>query len=353
MAWGFGSFAVLALLMRYCLYPRLRKGMDARYEVIKGGHEQAEQVTDAARADVAQYEAQLATIKAEAQQRIEAARAVLDGERSERLAEVNTRIGEKRAAAATAVEQARTAAQADVEAAVRSVAVEGRRAGHRPDADARRRQRRRRRRHERRGQPMIAAVNASSPGCSSPPRSTRRRSTTRATSRRSSWIWPEQAELIYGTLASVIIIGLLVWKAGPLAKKAFAARTDAGPGRARRRRPRPRPTPTPTPPASARRSATSTASASACSPTPTPRPSSCSPTAGPAWRPRSPTSRPRPTPTSPSAAGRTSDELRGEIARLAVGRRRPRRRALARRRHPAAPHRGLHRQGRRIAGANA
>ena len=122
MVWGFGSFAVLALLMRYVLYPRLRKGMDARYEVIKGGHEQAEQVTDAARDDVARYEAQLATIKAEAQQRIEAARTVLDGERAERLAEVSTRIGEKRAAAATEVEQARTAAQADVESAVRSVA---------------------------------------------------------------------------------------------------------------------------------------------------------------------------------------------------------------------------------------
>jgi F-type H+-transporting ATPase subunit b len=40
-----------------------------------------------------------------------------------------------------------------------------------------------------------------------------------------SWIWPEQAELIYGSLASVIIIGLLVWKAGPLAKKAFNDRT--------------------------------------------------------------------------------------------------------------------------------
>ena len=39
------------------------------------------------------------------------------------------------------------------------------------------------------------------------------------------WLWPEQAELIYGTLASVIIIGLLVWKAGPLAKKAFGDRT--------------------------------------------------------------------------------------------------------------------------------
>lgn len=41
-----------------------------------------------------------------------------------------------------------------------------------------------------------------------------------------SWIWPEQAELIYGSLASIIVIGLLVWKAGPFVKKAFAARTE-------------------------------------------------------------------------------------------------------------------------------
>jgi F-type H+-transporting ATPase subunit b len=39
------------------------------------------------------------------------------------------------------------------------------------------------------------------------------------------WLLPETAEIIYGGLASVIIIGLLVWKAGPLAKKAFAERT--------------------------------------------------------------------------------------------------------------------------------
>ena len=39
-------------------------------------------------------------------------------------------------------------------------------------------------------------------------------STTRATSRRTRWIWPEQAELIYGTLASVIIFGLLSGRPG-------------------------------------------------------------------------------------------------------------------------------------------
>jgi F-type H+-transporting ATPase subunit b len=39
-------------------------------------------------------------------------------------------------------------------------------------------------------------------------------------------LWPEQAELIYGGIASVLVIGLLIWKAGPLVKKAMAARTD-------------------------------------------------------------------------------------------------------------------------------
>ena len=75
IVWGFGSFVVLALLMRYLLYPRLRKGMDARYALIKGGHDEAEQVTASAKADVAQYDSQVATIRAEAQQRVDAAQA--------------------------------------------------------------------------------------------------------------------------------------------------------------------------------------------------------------------------------------------------------------------------------------
>lgn len=123
IVWGFGSFVVFALLMRYFLYPRLRKGMDARYQLIKGGHDHAERVTAEARGDVEQYEAQLAQIRAEAQQRVDAARSTLESERAERLAEVTTRIGEKRAAAATEVEQARAAAQGDVERAVRTVAA--------------------------------------------------------------------------------------------------------------------------------------------------------------------------------------------------------------------------------------
>jgi F-type H+-transporting ATPase subunit b len=40
------------------------------------------------------------------------------------------------------------------------------------------------------------------------------------------WLWPEQAELIYGTISSVLIFGLL-WKfAGPAIKKAMSDRTE-------------------------------------------------------------------------------------------------------------------------------
>lgn len=41
-----------------------------------------------------------------------------------------------------------------------------------------------------------------------------------------NWLIPERAELIYGGLAAVIIIGVLVWKAGPMAKQAFKGRTE-------------------------------------------------------------------------------------------------------------------------------
>lgn len=40
-----------------------------------------------------------------------------------------------------------------------------------------------------------------------------------------SWIWPEQAELIYGSAASIIIFALLFKFAGPMIKKAMADRT--------------------------------------------------------------------------------------------------------------------------------
>jgi F-type H+-transporting ATPase subunit b len=109
--------------MRWVLYPRLRRGVDARDELISSGHEDAEQITAAAQGDADAYEAQLASVRAEVAQRIDAARATLEQERTQRLTEVNARIAERRAAAAADVEAAKAAARGAVESAVGDVAA--------------------------------------------------------------------------------------------------------------------------------------------------------------------------------------------------------------------------------------
>ncbi len=122
LAWGAGSFIVLALLMRFWLFPAVKKGMDARYAHIRGSHEQADTARAAARAEVAEYESALATVKAEAHERVEAARETLEAERAERLAEVNARIAGKREEAAAEAAAAREAVHHDIAAAVADVA---------------------------------------------------------------------------------------------------------------------------------------------------------------------------------------------------------------------------------------
>lgn len=121
LAWGAGAFIVLALLMRFWLFPAVKKGMDARYAHIRDGHEQADNARAAARAEVAEYESALATVKAEAHERIEAARQTLESERSARLAEVNASIAAKREAAAAEAAAAREAVRGEIVAAVADV----------------------------------------------------------------------------------------------------------------------------------------------------------------------------------------------------------------------------------------
>jgi len=63
LVWTAGAFVVFALLMRYLLYPRVRRGMDARYNSIATGHSSAEATRAAARAEIADYERQLAAVR--------------------------------------------------------------------------------------------------------------------------------------------------------------------------------------------------------------------------------------------------------------------------------------------------
>ena len=123
VVWGFGSFVVLALVLRLGLFRKVRDGMTARYDSVQSDLAEADALTASARADVADYDAQVASVRAEAQTRVEAARATLESERTARLAEVNARIAEKRAVANAEVEAAKLEAQPHVEAAVADVAA--------------------------------------------------------------------------------------------------------------------------------------------------------------------------------------------------------------------------------------
>lgn len=121
LAWGAGAFIVLALLMRFWLFPAVKKGMDARYAHIRQGHEQAEAAKASATGAVADYESSLAAVKAEAADRVDAARRTLEAERAAKLAEVNAAIAAKREAANAAAQAARDAVRADIASAAADV----------------------------------------------------------------------------------------------------------------------------------------------------------------------------------------------------------------------------------------
>ena len=138
LAWGAGSFIVFALLMRFFLFPRLKKGMDARYNSIREGHENADAARSSARSEVAQYEAAVASAKAEATKVVDAARATLESERQAAISAANTRINAKREAALRDADAARAAVRSQIESAVGDVVASAVEAatGKRPDSAA-------------------------------------------------------------------------------------------------------------------------------------------------------------------------------------------------------------------------
>ena len=123
LLWGGGSFLVFAIILRYFLYPRLRRSIDARYQSIRHGHEAADAERSSASAEVAAYEAAVAEVRAEAAGRLDAARATLEAERAAQIAEVNGRIAARKDAAAAAARAELEQARGQVGTAVASVAA--------------------------------------------------------------------------------------------------------------------------------------------------------------------------------------------------------------------------------------
>jgi F-type H+-transporting ATPase subunit b len=122
LAWGGGAFVVFLVLMRLYLFPRLKKGMDARYSLIREGHEGADRARSEAKAEVAGYQAQIAQLKAEAAARVDAARQQVESERQAKLVDVNAGIAERRSGAAAQAAAEREAASSQVGSAVAAVA---------------------------------------------------------------------------------------------------------------------------------------------------------------------------------------------------------------------------------------
>lgn len=120
LLWGGGSFLVLLVLMRVTLFPRVKKGMEARYGKIRGDHETADAVRAAARNELAAYEQELVGVKAEAAKRIDAVRQTMEAERVTAIAAANDRIAGKRAAA----NAANAAAKADAAQQIRAAVVD-------------------------------------------------------------------------------------------------------------------------------------------------------------------------------------------------------------------------------------
>jgi F-type H+-transporting ATPase subunit b len=136
LAWTAGSFFVLLIVMRYFLFPKLKKATDARYEAIRADIEGADEVKSSARTAVAEYEAARAAIQSEAAARIDAARQTLDNERTAQLAQVNERVASARAASEAATAQAKAAAQGQIASAVATVVTSAAElaTGQKPDA---------------------------------------------------------------------------------------------------------------------------------------------------------------------------------------------------------------------------
>lgn len=122
LAYAVVGFALLFFAMRYWLFPKLRRGMDARDAHIRAGHEDAEALRSAVAAEAAAYEAGIAEARAEAAKVLDAARAEVDADRQRKVAAVNARIAEAKAAATQADDAAKAGVMGQVEDAVADVA---------------------------------------------------------------------------------------------------------------------------------------------------------------------------------------------------------------------------------------
>jgi F-type H+-transporting ATPase subunit b len=134
--WSLGSFIVLLALMRLVFYPKLHGGMTTRQDHIATRLADADATKAAAQAEVADYQARVAELRAEGQAKVDEANRTIDAERAAAMAEANAAIAQQRFAANAEVEAAKAAVAGGVAEAARDVVTSAaqRVLGQEPDA---------------------------------------------------------------------------------------------------------------------------------------------------------------------------------------------------------------------------
>ena len=121
--WGVISFVVLAFVLMKFAVPALQKGMAARSERVRADLGAAEKAKADADTLLADYRAQLADARNEANRLIEEARRSADALRADLQSRAQSEIAELRTRAAADVEAAKVSAIADLRAEVASLAI--------------------------------------------------------------------------------------------------------------------------------------------------------------------------------------------------------------------------------------
>lgn len=121
--WGAVTFAALWILMKFVLLPPVVKAMEQRDEKVRSDLAAAEEARAAASAKLAEYEASLASAKAEAVRIIEDARAQAEAQRKAVMAEAEADAAAVRAQAAQEVAAAKEAARAELRESLVDIVV--------------------------------------------------------------------------------------------------------------------------------------------------------------------------------------------------------------------------------------
>jgi F-type H+-transporting ATPase subunit b len=124
LAWGAASFLLLWALMKFVLLKPILKTMDERSVKIRRDLDAAESAKADAAARLSDYEAQLATARAEASHIIDEARAAADEERRRILAAAEAEVARLRVAASAEVAEAKAGALESMRSTVATIAVE-------------------------------------------------------------------------------------------------------------------------------------------------------------------------------------------------------------------------------------